>query len=146
MNKLCKHCNNYFDARRKNHVYCSTSCKTMASYKRNNYKYISGHYTKQENEKVNNSQIQPIDSVLQSIQVIEEKINKLDARKETVNATSITNAATGVAMVDAAVYGAKKIFAPNLLASTKGDIENLRKEIDELKRMIQNIGNTFFQY
>lgn len=146
MNKLCKHCNNYFEARRKNHVYCSTSCKTMASYKRNNYKYMSGHYIKQENEEATNSQIQPIDSVVQSIQVLEEKINDLATRKETVNTTSITNAATGVAIVDSTVYVAKKIFAPNLLPATKGDIENLRKEIDEIKKMIQKNENPFINY
>lgn len=145
MNKLCKHCNNYFEARRKNHVYCCTSCKTMASYKRNNYEYMSGHYIKQENKEANNSQIQPIDSVLQSIQVMEEKINKLDARKETVNAASITNAAAGVAIVDAVVYGAKKVIAPNLLPATKGDIEMLKMEMAELKRMILKAENPFLQ-
>lgn len=146
MNKLCKHCNNYFEARRKNHVYCSTSCKTMASYKRNNYKYMSGHYIKQENEEANISQIQPIDSVVQSIQVLEEKINDLATRKETVNATSIANTAAGVAIVDATVYGVKKAFAPNLLPATKGDIEMLKMEMAELKRMIQKAENPFLQY
>ena len=145
MNKLCTHCSNYFEARRKNHVYCSTSCKTMASYKRNNYKYMSGHYIKQENEEANISQIQPIDSVVQSLQVLEEKINDLATRKETVNATSIANTAAGVAIVDATVYGVKKAFAPNLLSATKGDIEMLKMEMVELKRMIQKAENPFLQ-
>jgi len=107
---------------------------------------MSGHYIKQENEEATNSQIQPIDSVVQSIQVLEEKINDLATRKETVNTTSITNAATGVAIVDSTVYVAKKIFAPNLLPATKGDIENLRKEIDEIKKMIQKNENPFINY
>ena len=44
--QVCKHCHGFFEARRSNHLYCSASCKTKASYKRNDYKYISGHYQK----------------------------------------------------------------------------------------------------
>lgn len=48
------HFEELFDARRSNHMYCTLSCKTQASYKRNNYQYISGYYEK--NELVSNSE------------------------------------------------------------------------------------------
>jgi hypothetical protein len=48
----------------------------------------------------------------------------------------------GSAAADATVFGLKKIFAPNSLPATKGDIITLRNELNELKRIIQrtNLG------
>lgn len=44
--KECQHCQEGFEAKRKNHRYCSASCRVMACYKRKGYTYISGHYAK----------------------------------------------------------------------------------------------------
>ncbi|WP_224995939.1 hypothetical protein [Cesiribacter sp. SM1] len=44
--KNCIHCFESFEAKRKNHRYCSASCRVMACYKRKGYTYVSGHYQK----------------------------------------------------------------------------------------------------
>jgi hypothetical protein len=44
--KDCLHCEESFEAKRKNHRYCSASCRVMACYKRKGYRYVSGHYHK----------------------------------------------------------------------------------------------------
>ncbi|WP_233897710.1 hypothetical protein [Tenacibaculum piscium] len=124
--KKCKHCNEFFEARRSNHVYCNASCKTKASYKRNEYKYISGHYQKKKVEQKGLSL--PTNTI--------EPIKVLDNNNISINKSSVTNAVIGSATADAVTYAAKKIFAPNSLYATKGDIMNLNKEINELKRMI----------
>ena len=44
--KICPHCHEIFEAKRKNHLYCSDSCRVMACYRRKGYVYQSGHYIK----------------------------------------------------------------------------------------------------
>ena len=44
----CQHCSSQYFPSRKNQKYCSNSCRVMACYKRNNYKYQSGRYVKQK--------------------------------------------------------------------------------------------------
>lgn len=140
--KPCKHCNELFEARRSNHLYCNTSCKTKASYKRNDYKYVSGHYQKAEVVIGLEGAIVPVKTgVIESIKILENKIDSLQ-KTSNINGVSVTNAAMGSAAADATVYAVKKIFAPNSLPATKGDIITLRNELNELKRIIQrtNLG------
>lgn len=135
----CKHCHELFEARRTNHVYCNTSCKTKASYKRNGYKYISGHY--QKTEIVSQSQglsLPEETDIMESLKVLENKIESIQ-KAPTVNGASVTNAAMGSATADAAVFAVKKMFAPNTLPATKGDVLSLKHELNELKRMINNV-------
>ena len=142
---ICKHCNEVFEARRSNHVYCNTSCKTKASYKRNEYKYISGHYQRTinlvESDEVN---VSAQTDISESIKVLEAKIENLQ-NTSGVSGSSITNSLIGVAAADAAVFAAKKLFAPNSLPATKGDVVALRNEVNELKKIIQgnNLRGTF---
>lgn len=143
--KICKHCNELFEARRSNHIYCNTSCKTKASYKRNDYKYVSGHYQKIEVVKGLEGGIVPAKTdVIESIKMLENKIDSLQ-KTPNINGIAVGNAAMGSAAADAAVYAAKSLFAPNSLPATKGDIITLRNELNELKRMIQsnNLGKSF---
>ncbi|WP_152611528.1 hypothetical protein [Psychroserpens damuponensis] len=135
-NKYCKHCHQMFESRRSNHVYCTTSCKTKASYKRNDYKYVSGHYKKdetialnQENSLVNSNEI------MASIKAIDERLSNLKPSTE-INTVAISNSAIGSMTSDAVVFSAKKIFAPNTLPATKGDIESLKEELKQLKTAI----------
>ena len=143
--KICKHCNELFEARRSNHIYCNTSCKTKASYKRNDYKYVSGHYQKTEVVRGLEGGIVSVKTdVIESIKILENKIDSLQ-KTSNINGISVTNAAMGSAAADATVYGLKKIFAPNSLPATKGDIMALKNELNELKKMIQgnNLRGTF---
>ena len=136
--KLCKHCFQTFEARRTNHVYCTTSCKTKASYKRNDYKYVSGHYQKEEMlPKVESLSLPVKTDIMDSIKAIENKIETIQ-KVPKINAASISNTAIGSAAADAAIFTAKKLFAPNTLPATKGDIATLKNELNQLKRMIQN--------
>ncbi|WJJ96286.1 hypothetical protein [Algibacter luteus] len=136
--KLCKHCCQTFEARRSNHVYCTTSCKTKASYKRNDYKYVSGHYQKEETLPKGEGLSLPVKTdIIDSIKILETKIESIQKAPK-INANSISNTAIGSATADAAVFAAKKLFAPNSLPATKGDIAILKNELNQLKRMIQN--------
>ncbi len=138
MTKNCKHCHELFESRRSNHVYCTTSCKTKASYKRNNYIYVSGHYQKDELIVVNpeNKMASPND-ILESLKALESRIDNLKPTAE-INGTAISNSALGSATADAAVFAAKKLFAPNSLPATKGDIEKLKRSINDLRNLLQN--------
>jgi hypothetical protein len=134
--KICKQCKEVFEPRRSNHIYCTNSCKTKASYKRNNYQYISGHYQKEEIALAMPKNELPISNeFLDAIKALESKIENLGAKTD-INSGSITNAAIGSAAADAVLYASKKLFAPNLLPATKLDILNLNNEIKELKRLV----------
>jgi hypothetical protein len=130
----CKHCYETFESRRSNHVYCSPSCKTKASYKRNEYKYVSGHYKKQVDDVEENGQLMIPDNLSSQIQSLENKIASFQENfKPTLNGAEIGNAAIGSATADAAIYGLKKVFNPLSLSATKGDLEELKQEIQNLK-------------
>ncbi|RED42596.1 hypothetical protein DFQ10_1082 [Winogradskyella eximia] len=135
--KNCKHCYQLFEPRRSNHVYCTTSCKTKASYKRNNYTYVSGHYKKEQPIVVNpENKMVNTNEVLESIKAIEARIENLKPSNE-ISGVSISNSAIGSATADAAVFAVKKLFAPNSLPATKGDILHLRIELNAIKTLIQ---------
>ncbi|MBR9845291.1 MAG: hypothetical protein GYB35_03875 [Algicola sp.] len=128
--KNCKHCYQLFEARRSNHLYCTTSCKTKASYKRNGYQYVSGHYKKAgDKSKVNGLNI---------ANQIEGQIVKSEKKQKesSLNIKDIKNSAAGTLIADASIYSLKKVFAPNTLPATKGDIESLKKEILSLKTLL----------
>ncbi|MGS2725259.1 hypothetical protein ACU8DI_01530 [Psychroserpens sp. BH13MA-6] len=131
--RLCKHCRQQFESRRSNHLYCAPSCRTKASYKRNNYKYVSGHYQKSEIE--TDSQLPaplPNDELIIAVQELEDKIERINQNKN-INTTSVKEAALGTMAADAGSYVAKKLFAPKMLPATKGDIESLKEQIQQLK-------------
>lgn len=135
MERNCKHCHHTFQPKRKNNIYCCSSCKTMASYKRNNYKYIAGHYQKDKNlpdKKLN--------SLMVPLKEMENKLSAIGAKKETINLASVSNAALGAATADTVAYGLKKAFAPNSLPATKGDVSTLRYELNELKKLLHKNG------
>ncbi|MGY0391686.1 hypothetical protein ACW5R3_03860 [Bizionia sp. KMM 8389] len=134
--KNCKHCYELFESRRSNHVYCTTSCKTKASYKRNEYKYISGHYKKEEIAlAIPENELPVSNELLDAFKALETKIENMSAKPE-INSGSISNAAIGSAAADATVYVGKKLFAPQLLPATKGDVDTLKQEIQNLKFLI----------
>ena len=144
--KICSFCGDVFTPRRRNHKYCSPSCKTQASYKRNNYQYQPGHYIKnaevvkaeQETALTRSSEIN------NKLSELSEKIEKLSVEnsKGSINANSVTNAAIGTASANAISYGLQRVFAPNTLPATKQDLEVLRQEMNELKAMIRS---TYFK-
>tara|TARA_R110001592_G_scaffold10559_2_gene54541 strand:+ start:140 stop:592 length:453 start_codon:yes stop_codon:yes gene_type:complete len=139
--KNCKHCHELFEARRSNHVYCNTSCKTKASYKRNGYKYISGHYQKAEIvPQPQGLSLPEGTNIIESLKVLENKIECIQ-KAPSINGVSVTNAALGSATADAAAFGLKKMFAPNSLPATKGDVLSLKNELNELKRMINTMNS-----
>lgn len=138
--KTCKHCYKLFEARRSNHIYCTTSCKTKASYKRNDYQYVSGHYKKNE---INGLNIpNPIN---EQITKLEEKIDLFEKKHHAsgFKTTDIKNSVAGTLIADASIYGLKKVLAPNTLPATKEDINNLKKEILLLKKILLQNNNKF---
>lgn len=136
--KICKHCAEYFEARRSNHIYCNTSCKTKASYKRNDYKYVSGHYKKEESITKREDSNLPVNiEVIESIKLLESKIENIEKAPK-INRASVSNTAIGSVTADATVFALKKLFAPDTLPATKGDIAILKNELNELKNMIHN--------
>ena len=137
--KNCPFCGDIFIPRRRNHKYCSPSCKTQASIKRNNYKYVSGHFERSDEvvKAENESKIQPavVDEKLADISSKLDKISN-DNDKGNINTKSVVNSAIGTATSDALIYGARKMFAPETLPATKGDINIIRNDILVLKNMI----------
>jgi hypothetical protein len=132
MEKNCKYCKELFNPRRKNHIYCCPSCKTMASYKRNQYKYVSGHYQKSE---LNDLEVKDSSLIEQNKTEITALTKK--GNNDSVNFNSITNSALGNIAADGLSYGLKKMFAPNTIPATKADILALQKDINQLKLLLK---------
>ena len=143
MTKIYKHCGEVFTPRRKNHLYCSASCKTQASYKRNNYQYQPGHYIKNaEVVKAEQEKALTVSSEIKSqLSVLSEKFEKLSVENSqgSINANSVTNAAIGAASANAISYGLQRIIAPQTLPATKQDVDVLLRELIELRTMINNL-------
>ena len=139
MQENCKHCHHSFQPKRKNNIYCCSSCKTMASYKRNNYKYSPGHY-----QKDNTLPDKKIESLMIPLEKLEDKLSVIEQKKETINITSVSNAAIGAAAANTLTYGLKKALAPFSLPATKGDIQQLKNEIQKLKEIIMGKMNNPF--
>ncbi len=139
--KLCKYCGEYFTPRRKNHLYCTNSCKTLASYKRNWYKYNPGHYQKDISIKKAQETGLSIPSDLESkLTKLTDKIEKLSVNgsTESINSSSVTNAAIGTASANALTYGVQKIFAPYMLPATKKDLDDMKRDMNEIKLLLKN--------
>lgn len=129
MTKTCPNCQEQFEARRKNHKYCTTSCKTMASFKRNKYKYQSGRYIKDTPDTTPTTNSQTTD-----LSQLNSKLNKL-------NSLNATNAMAGTLAADAIKFAGKKLLNPNSLNATKGDIKKLEKHFSRyhfIKNLPQN--------
>ncbi|NOQ92295.1 MAG: hypothetical protein GQ552_06210 [Flavobacteriaceae bacterium] len=138
--KLCKHCGEYFTPRRKNHLYCTSSCKTLASYKRNRYKYSPGHYEKNNTSKKIQDKGLSIPADLENkLSTLTDKIEKLSVNNSTksINTGSVTNAAIGTASANAITYGLQKIIAPQTLPATKKDLDDLKREMYEIKLLLK---------
>lgn len=133
--RFCKYCRQQFESRRSNHVYCTASCKTKASYKRNNYTYVSGHYKKPEDPTSDKLSVPMNKDVFVALQALEDKIVGLNQNKS-ISSTSVKEAALGAITADAGTFAVKKLFAPKTLPATKGDIENLKEELKQLKKTI----------
>lgn len=135
--KECKHCSALFEPNRRNHLYCKRSCSSLASYERNKYRYVPGHYVKgdedkEEGLKKSSQEVEVLPS--NEFVVLEEKIDKL--LKGGVSGDGITNAALGNAASDGAVTVFKTVFAPHLLNANKGDVEKLMVSLNEIKRLL----------
>ena len=139
--KLCKNCGELFTPRRKNHLYCTNSCRTLASYKRNKYKYSPGHYQKNNtSKKIQENGLSIPNDLENKLSTLTDKIEKLsvNSNTESINSGSVINAAIGAASANALTYGVQKMFAPNTLPATKQDIVNLKKEMYEIKLLLKN--------
>ncbi len=113
--KPCKHCEEFFTQRRKNHLYCTRSCKTLASYKRNKYKYNPGHYiVDTTTKKVQKTGLSLPADLENTLSMLNDKIENLSiyGSNESNNSNSVTNAAIGTASANVLTYGVQKIFAP----------------------------------
>lgn len=76
------------------------------------------------------------------IKDLEKQLKAIEeGQKKSVNASDVSNAAIGSLASDTIIYGLKKAFAPNTLPATKGDVEYLKNEIEELKRLLRYKNN-----
>jgi len=135
--RFCKHCQQQYIQRRSNHLYCSASCRTKASYERNGYKYISGHYEKIEHSDTKNLPSTTInDDLILAVQSLEKRVEQL-GNHNVLNANSVKEAALGTMAADVGVYAAKRLFAPKSLPATKGDVEAIKEEIKRLSALVK---------
>jgi hypothetical protein len=90
----CPVCGHYFFARRKNHKYCSESCRVMASNMRNGYIYQDGSYKKPKLKPtgVASDEI----PILNSEEALKESISKL---KQKITVAGIGESALGVLLL-----------------------------------------------
>ena len=122
--------------------YCSSSYKILASYKRN--KYNPGHYIVEPSaKKVQETGLSlPVD-LEKTLSILNDKIENLSIHgsNESINTRSVTNtnAAIGADSANALTYGVQKILAPQTLPATKKDIEELKNEFNNLKKMLVNL-------
>lgn len=146
MNANCKHCNNEFEQRRSNHLYCKPGCKTMASYKRNGYTYVSGSYRKNDETGLSivqkdNFNIKPngTKKIEKKLKGFDKKFNQLEnlIEKGQKSSTSLLNSILGPLIATTGVSFGKKIFWPGSLPATRDDVNVLKKENYEIKK--QNI-------
>ena len=132
----CKHCYEEFEQRRRNHLYCTQSCKTMASYKRNNYKYVSGRYeiannsnkSKKESEnssRNNNKKNKRLDAKLDKIIQLVEQGHK--------TTSGLLTATLGPMIARITEFTAKKLIWPGSLHATKDDISDLKKQNNRIE-------------
>jgi len=73
--RQCIHCKSKFYPSRKDHIYCKSSCRTMACYKRKKYEYQSGRYVKKE---VQNQAVKPTENLQASLSVTQNKTTGFD--------------------------------------------------------------------
>ncbi len=140
--KPCKYCGEIFTPRRKNHLYCTSSYKTHASYKRNRYKYNPGHYQKDNAiKKIQDKRLSMPDNLESKLSTLTDKIEKLSVKNgnESINSGSVTNAAIGTASANAITFGLQKIIAPKRCLLQKNDIEELKRELNNLKKMLGSL-------
>jgi hypothetical protein len=104
----------------------------MASYKRNQYKYVPGHYQKSEV-----TDLEVMDSSLTQQNKSGMTTPIKSSNKDGVNFNSVANSAIGNLAADSLSYGIKKVFAPNSLPATKEDVLTLQKEINHLKLLLK---------
>lgn len=134
MKRNCKHCDEAFIRKRRNQVYCSASCRTMACYKRNRYQYISGRYQKKVDNKL------AVATTTEDRHLPKELNSKLDnllqKQEKVFDSKSMLNTVTGNLISDGAIYGLKKVFNPASLSATKGDIEQIVLEINKLQNTL----------
>ena len=73
--------------------------------------------------------------------MLNDKIENLSiyGSNESNNSNSVTNAAIGTASANVLTYGVQKIFAPKTQPATKKDIEELKNEFNNLKKMLVNL-------
>ncbi|MGY0391200.1 hypothetical protein ACW5R3_01405 [Bizionia sp. KMM 8389] len=135
--KNCKYCNESFESRRSNHVYCNPSCRTKACLDRGGYKYVTGHFRKDKTGlALPKSELPVTSDLLNAIKALETKIESISSKPE-INSGSISNAAIGSAAADATLFAAKKMFAPKTLPASKGDIDIIKQEIENLKLLLR---------
>lgn len=133
----CRHCKEAFIRKRRNQGYCSASCRTMACYKRNRYEYVSGSY-KKNTDKL--GVIEPQTTTQLVPKELDSKLNTLLKKEEKVFDTkSMTNTVVSNLLSDTAVYGMKKILNPKSLPATKGDVEMMLIQIQELQQLLIEI-------
>lgn len=138
----CKHCNKEFEQSRKNKLYCKRSCSTMACYKRNKYKYVSGGFKKDnETSILVEKKITNVTSI--GNKKIEKKLNGFDKKfnqlrelieKGQKSSTSLLNSILGPLIATTGVSIGKKVFWPGSLPATKDDVNTLKKENFEIKQ------------
>ena len=146
----CKHCNEEFIKTRKDKVYCCPSCVTMACYKRNNYKYVSGKYVK---EGTLNKHEEVSKSSNKKSKKMEKKLNgldkKFDALKQLIEqgqktASGLLTATLGPILAKVTEFAAKKMIWPGSLPATKDDINELKKQNNEISeqnnKLLEHLG------
>jgi hypothetical protein len=128
----CPQCGEKFYQRRKNHKYCSNSCKSQASYERNGYKYQSGRYVKNKEAQV---------KTLGAAQT-----EKSSAQEKGLDWKNVAESAIAGAGVEATKYLLHDRFVIQELKAINQKIDSLTQvKIQDRIRNLEFVGNKYIQ-
>jgi len=112
----------------------------MASYERNNYKYVSGRY---EKDGTSNKHEEVFENSSKNNKKIEKKLKGLDKKiaslmqliEQGQKATSgLLTSTLGPIIARIGEFAGKKMFWPGTLPATKDDINELKKQNNEISQ------------
>ncbi len=96
---------------------------------------VNGTQVKTEEKTTDKLSVPANEEVLAILQKMEEKLERI-GQNQSIRANGVKEAVLGSLAADAGKYATQKLLAPQLLPATKGDIEILKRELIQLKRLI----------
>ncbi|WP_067146245.1 hypothetical protein [Pseudotamlana agarivorans] len=101
--------------------------------------YISGHYKKVEDTGLSLAKPRTETEDLRTL--LKDMDSKLEALSKNTHSQNqnILNSALGSAASDATIKAAQKLFAPQTLPATKGDMQTINQQLKQLSLILRQL-------